>query len=108
MSASTLFQHDAKAAAANLPRRSFVRTALAGYMVKRKAAQDYFQDWQSARQAASEIKYEGVNHLDRYLEEFTRNAEARGTKVFWASNSGQARDYIIELCREKGVQSIVK
>ena len=108
MSASTLFQHDAKGAVANLPRRSFIRTALAGYMGKRKAAQDYFQDWQGARQAASEIKYEAVNHLDRYLEEFTRNAEARGTKVFWASNSEQARAYILELCREKGVQSIVK
>jgi len=30
---------------------------------------------------------EALNHLDKYLEEFTPKLEARGTKSSWASNS---------------------
>jgi L-lactate dehydrogenase complex protein LldF len=108
MSHVSTFQHDADAATADRPRRDFIRSALSGYFAKRRTTQDAYGDWQAARQAAAEIKFEAVNHLDTYLEEFTRNAEARGTKVFWASNSAQARDYILHLCREKEVRSIVK
>ncbi len=105
---SAQFKGDARVTSADIPRRAFIRKALSGYFVKRAAGQDYFQDWQAARQAASEIKYEAVNSLDERLLEFTRHAEARGTKVFYASTSEQARAYITALCVEKGVRSIVK
>ena len=43
-----------------------------------------------------------VNHLDRYLREFEEKFTARGGKVYWASNGAQAREYILNLAREKG------
>ncbi len=67
-----------------------------------------FTSWQNARDAAAAIKYEGVNHLDHYLKEFEEKFTARGGKVFWASNGAQARDYILNLARERRVKSIVK
>src|SRR3954469_8761804 len=42
------------------------------------------------------------------LEQFEERFTARGGKVFWASNSQQAREYILKLARDRGVQSIVK
>lgn len=102
------FQFDSYVTTRDVPRRAFIRKALHGYEVKRDETKATFTDWQAARNAAASIKYEGVNHLDRNLEEFERKFTARGGKVFWASNSQQARDYILKLAAEKRVRSIVK
>jgi len=85
-----------------------VRKALGGYSVTRARTESTFTSWEEARDAAAEIKWEGLNHLDAMLEEFEAKFTARGGKVHWASTSQQARDYILGLAREKGVKSIVK
>jgi L-lactate dehydrogenase complex protein LldF len=102
------FHADANVTTADEPRRAFVRKALHGYTVTRARTESAFVSWQQARDVASAIKYEGLNHLDEMLAEFERNFTARGGKVFWASNGQQARDYIVRLCREKEVRSVVK
>lgn len=105
---STQFQFDANRTANDGPRRAAVRRALHNYQSARDRTGATFTNWKAAREAASAIKHQAVNHLDRYLEEFERNFTARGGKVFWASDSKQARDYIISLARERNVRSIVK
>jgi L-lactate dehydrogenase complex protein LldF len=66
------------------------------------------RDWRSARQTASEIKWDAINHLDTYLEEFVGKLEARGTKVHWASTGEQARQIILGIVRERRARSIIK
>jgi L-lactate dehydrogenase complex protein LldF len=102
------FQEDADLTTSDAPRRTAVRNALQNYQIARDRTGATFTDWKAARSAASTIKHEAVNHLDQYLEEFERKFTARGGKVFWASNSQQARDYIIELAKAKNVRAIVK
>lgn len=102
------FHHDTERTTADVPRRAFVRKALRGYELKRDETKATFSDWQHARDAASAIKYEAVNHLDDMLAQFEERFTARGGKVFWASTGAQARDYILQLARERGVKSIVK
>jgi L-lactate dehydrogenase complex protein LldF len=102
------FQLDANRTAADGDRRAAVRKALHNYSSARNKTGATFNDWKSARNAASAIKHEAVNHLDRYLEEFETKFTAKGGKVFWASDSKQARDYIIDLAKRKGVRAIVK
>ncbi len=92
----------------DLRHRNLIRKALGGYYAKRDENKNKFISWQAARQAAAEIKYEVVNHLDRHLEELTRNLEANGARVHWASTAKQARDCIIGICREKSAKCIVK
>ncbi|MEA3208796.1 MAG: L-lactate dehydrogenase complex protein LldF [Chthoniobacter sp.] len=104
----TQFHADANQTTADVPRRAFIRKALHGYEVRRDETKATFADWQHARDAAAAIKYEGVNHLDTYLREFEAKFTARGGKVFWASTGAQAREYILNLARERGVKSIVK
>ena len=108
MDSAAQFQSDSNATTADFPRRAAVRKALGNYKTARGKTEDTYSDWQHARDAAAEIKYEGVNHLDTMLEEFERKFTARGGKVFWASSGAQAREYILNLAREKGVKSIVK
>ena len=108
----TTFAQDFKRAAArvtaNVTQRAFIRRALGGYEVTRDTTRRKFINWSEARQAASEIKWEAVNHLDKYLQEFITKLEGRGTRVFVASNAEQARDYILNVAKENGVRLIIK
>lgn len=92
----------------DLRHRSLVQTAMGKYYAVRRSTQGRFQDWQSARQAASEIKWDAVNHLDQYLEEFVQNTEKRGTKVFWAATGEEACAYILEVARRVDAKELIK
>jgi L-lactate dehydrogenase complex protein LldF len=102
------FKSNSTKLTADLGHRAKIRTALRSYEKARNGTQTQYQDWQAARTGASAIKWEAINHLDAYLIEFADKLAARGTKVFWASNSQEARDYVIALAKEKGARSIVK
>src|SRR6266850_204779 len=92
----------------DLRHREIIQTALRKYEVVRDKSRAAFRDWQAARQAAAETKWEAINHLDKYLVEFTDKLAARGTKVHWASTASQARDIILGIIREKKARSIIK
>ncbi len=102
------FKTDALRLTRDLTHRAFINTSLKKYEVARDARKSLYQDWQSARQAAAEIKWEAVNHLDKYLAEFVAKTEARGTKVHWASTAEQAREIIVGIIRDKKARSVVK
>lgn len=102
------FKTQARLLARDLRHRSLIQTALRNYEVVRDKNRDAFQDWQAARQAAAEAKWEAVNHLDDYLAQFVKRLEARGTKVHWASTGEQARAIILGIIGEKKARSIIK
>ncbi len=102
------FRDRAEVLTHNLQHREFIQTALGKYMAVRESKQAKFQDYQSARQAAAETKWEAINHLDQYLEQFVAKLEARGTKVHWASTGDQAREIILNIVREKKAKSFIK
>lgn len=103
-----VFKSEAAKLTSDLVHRGMIRKAIRGYEVVRSNNAARFQDWESARTAAAEIKWECINHLDRYLLDFERNISARGAKVFWASDSAEACKYILDLARQKGARSIIK
>jgi L-lactate dehydrogenase complex protein LldF len=102
------FKNSSAKLTADLVHRSKIRTALKSYEKVRTGTAEQYQDWQAARNGASAIKWEAINHLDAYLRQFEEKLTARGTKVFWASNGQDARDYIVALAKEKGARSIIK
>src|SRR5579862_323504 len=106
------FAEDFKKAAAKLTadlnHRGIIQRALGAYEKTRDTTRGKYQNWNDARQAASEIKWEAVNHLDRYLQEFITKVEARGTRVFVAADAASARDYILKIAKENNVRSIIK
>jgi L-lactate dehydrogenase complex protein LldF len=106
--AADIFKKKATKLAADLTHRATIRKAIRGYEVVRAGNAARFRDWESARTAAAEIKWECINHLDRYLLEFERNISGRGAKVYWANDSSDARQYILDLARQKGARTIVK
>lgn len=102
------FKNDATRVTHDLRHRGLIQTALRKYEVARDQKKAAFADWESARQAAAETKYEAINRLDEHLVSLVEKLEARGTKVHWASTATQARDVMLEIIRGKNARSIIK
>jgi L-lactate dehydrogenase complex protein LldF len=102
------FHRQARDKAENLAHRKTIRWAIDTYDAAVARGKSRFADFEAARQRCYEIKWEAVNHLDRYLEEFEANVLKRGGHVFWAADSEQARNYVLELAAARGVKRIVK
>ncbi len=82
---ATKFSRDARRVTADRRLRQTIRTALHNYEIARDQRQAAFQDWQTARQAAAETKWEAINPLPQHLADFADKLAVRGTKVHWAS-----------------------
>jgi L-lactate dehydrogenase complex protein LldF len=102
------FHTDARTAAANDGRRTFVRNALHGYSATRAATQSLFADYPAARDAAAAIKWEALDNLEPLLLEFERNATARGTQVHWAVDAADACRIVHDLIAAVGGKRIIK
>lgn len=102
------FKTDASRITHDLRHRGLIQTALRKYEVVRDEKKAAFADWESARQAVAETKYEAINRLDEHLVSLVEKLEARGTKVHWASTAAQARDIMLEIIRGKNAKSIIK
>ncbi|HEX9079892.1 MAG TPA: LUD domain-containing protein [Desulfuromonadaceae bacterium] len=77
------------------------------YKVNRAKAYEGI-DFEALRTRVAEIKSSAAAQLDRLSEEFARNAEARGAKVFRTGDPAAVREYILKVATENGVKSIVK
>jgi L-lactate dehydrogenase complex protein LldF len=71
-------------------------------------AADEFPPYDAERDAARRVKEDAIARLDELLIELKRRLEARGSKVFFAADAAEARDYIVRLARDKGVKLAVK
>ena len=58
------FNAAADAISDNADQRAFLREGMRGYEQTREIAQDRFADWQAARSAAAEIKWDAIEHLE--------------------------------------------
>jgi len=65
-------------------------------------------DFEALRTQIAEIKNNAAGRLDELAEKFKKSAEARGAKVFIANSHQAVKDYILNLCKEKGVKKVAK
>jgi L-lactate dehydrogenase complex protein LldF len=102
------FLRGAAVKSADLTHRQVIRRGIDTYDAAVVRGRERFLNWEAARQKCYEIKWEAMNHLDRYLLEFEQRAKERGTHVFWAQDAEEARHYITDLAARGGVRTIVK
>ncbi|MBL7719884.1 MAG: iron-sulfur cluster-binding protein [Flavipsychrobacter sp.] len=69
---------------------------------------EQFAHLELARKKAKNVKWQAIEHLDSYLEEFEKNFTARGGKVIWAENADEALEAVLSICREKEAKQVVK
>jgi L-lactate dehydrogenase complex protein LldF len=102
------FERDARTALADGQLRGALRHATTLFGERRRAALATVPDWEGARDRARAIKDETLAHLDRYLEEFTANAERAGAQVHWARDAAEACDIIGRIAQQRGARTVVK
>ncbi|MDW7674368.1 MAG: LUD domain-containing protein [Bacillota bacterium] len=65
-------------------------------------------DIEGLREKVQASKAYAAENMEKLVAQFKEQAEARGAKVFIAKSGQEAKDYIFNLAREKGVKTIVK
>ncbi len=77
------------------------------YRVSRAKAYEGI-DFEELRGRIAELKGYAAAHLDELAEIFTKNAEARGAKVFRTKDPRAVNDYVLNVAKANGVKSVVK
>jgi L-lactate dehydrogenase complex protein LldF len=65
-------------------------------------------NFEALRTHAAAIRDRALNNLDVYLEEFEKNATARGAIVHWAETTADVNRIVCELAAQYGVKKAVK
>jgi L-lactate dehydrogenase complex protein LldF len=75
---------------------------------KRDRAAALVPDWEALRDAAAEIRAHTRGRIADYLEEFERNAVARGARVHWARDAAEHNAIVHRILSERGVRRVAK
>lgn len=65
-------------------------------------------EWEDMRERASQIKLHTLAHLADYLEEFERNATARGVHVHWARDAEEHNGIVAGILLDHEVKVVTK
>jgi L-lactate dehydrogenase complex protein LldF len=79
-----------------------------GLVAQRTAARARLPEFEALREIGREIKDHTLAHLDLYLEEYEKNATAAGAKVHWATTAAEAREIILQICRDADARTVTK
>ena len=93
---------------ADLEHRQKINFNIARYNAIVPQGKHQFNDLTLARERAKNIKWRALETLDQQLEQFEKNFTKRGGKVIWAENGQQALDEILNICKEKNCNTLVK
>ncbi|MDR1895339.1 MAG: lactate utilization protein [Prevotellaceae bacterium] len=80
------------------------------WMVRKKRDNLAMQipEWEELRRLASQIKMHTLSHLDRYLVQFTDNAEANGAIVHWAKDADEHNAIVLDILNRHKARKLVK
>lgn len=76
--------------------------------VKRDRMAQSLPEWETLRETASAIKAHTISHLADYLEQFEREATARGAVIHWASNAAEHNEIVLSLLQKHNVSQVAK
>ena len=77
------------------------------YTIAREKAYEGY-DFKAIRDNIERVKSSAASHLDEMLDQFEKEATARGAKVYRATTGEDAKQYILDLAKSQGVKRIVK
>ncbi len=105
---STSFLKKSATKAADLKHRRTINFNIGKYNAAVPVGKAQFSDVESVQRQAKNIKWEAIEHLDKYLLEFEKNFTARGGRVIWAQDAAEAIEEILKICKEKNCTTLVK
>ena len=75
---------------------------------KRDVQAKSLTEWEALREIASQIKSHTLSKLNVYLEDFERNALAKGIVVHWAENAQHHNEIALEILQKHNTKRLVK
>ena len=105
---SETFDANARAALTDSQLRGALKNVTSLFGERRLAAVRSVSNWEELRSEARRIKDETLLNLDKYLDEFTANAEAAGAQIHWARDAAEANQIVKTLARERQARLVVK
>ncbi|MCX5837273.1 MAG: LUD domain-containing protein, partial [Deltaproteobacteria bacterium] len=78
------------------------------YPIARAKAYENAGDIETLRDALRQMKIDTVARIEEVADRFEAEATKRGVKVFRAKTGNDVKEYLVNLCKEKGVRRIVK
>ena len=102
------FMEDAGKKASDTDHRSVIEFNINKYDQAVKKGKKQFSDLETTRKQAKNIKWDAIEHLDRYLLEFEKRFTDNGGEVVWAEDAEEARQAIKDVLEETGATSVVK
>jgi L-lactate dehydrogenase complex protein LldF len=97
-----------EAAVADLQLRRKLENATGRHLDHVAATRAEFPAYETERDASRRIKEDSIARLDELLVQLKERLEANGCTVFVAANAAEARKYVVDLARERGVRRVVK
>jgi len=88
--------------------RSAMKNATDTTNAKRVESFSAVSDADGLRDRAGAIRLEMLNNIERYVDRFTRNAEAAGATVHHARDARSAQDIVVGLLKRRNVRRVVK
>ena len=108
MSTASSFIAKSTIKSADLEHRRKINFNIGKYNAVVPIGKQQFSDVMKARESAKNAKWQAIEHLDTYLQEFEKKITERGAKVLWAEDAQQALDEIGKICKEKNCKVLVK
>ena len=79
-----------------------------GFPARRRDAVARLPEFDQLRSEARAIKDHVLENLDGYLERFAAKVEAAGGHVHWCRDATEARQAVLDICRDAGAQTVTK
>ncbi|WP_439182108.1 lactate utilization protein B [Carboxylicivirga taeanensis] len=108
MSKHTTFKKDAARVAPDLTHRRIIRYNMSRYDAAVDRGKERYSDLELAKNRASAVKKYVLQHLPDLLMQFEKKAQSNGAEVYWAENSEQLIEQLIDLLNSEQCQQLVK
>lgn len=74
----------------------------------RKKAETEMPGWDDWREQGKRIRKHTINHLDYYLGQLAESVRNKGGHIHFAQTAAEAREVIIDICKQSNAKLIVK
>lgn len=102
------FMNTARQELKNQQSQMFLMMVSLGAPLLRQIGMSSFPDPVAAESYARAIRADVIARLPELLEEFEKNATAKGAKVLWARDAAQANHMILDIARQTNISYVMK
>jgi len=102
------FKETARAEMKNELSQAFLLMLSLGAPIMRQIGMSSFPDPAAAEEYGRAIRSESVERLPELLEEFEKNALAKGANVIWARDAAEANAVILDIAKARNIRYVTK